>query len=70
MDHLEHAEQQDNSIYQELHKFRPLIGHEGPLKATDTNWKCSKWNVQIEWETGEITLEPLSVISADDEKPI
>ena len=70
MDHLEHAEQQDNSIYQELNKFRPLIGHEGPLKATDTNWKGSKWNVQIEWETGEITLEPLSVISADDEKPI
>ena len=28
--------------------------------------KGSKWNVQIEWETGEITFEPLSVIGADD----
>ena len=25
-----------------------------------------EWNVQIEWETGEITFEPLSVIAADD----
>ena len=30
------------------------------------NWKDSKWNVQIEWETGEITFEPLSDIAADD----
>ena len=28
--------------------------------------KGSKWNVQIEWETGEVTYEPLSVIAADD----
>ena len=33
---------------------------------TDPNWKGSKSNVQIEWETGEITFEPLSVIAADD----
>ena len=43
-----------------------MIGHEGPLKVTDPNWKGSKYNVQIEWETGEITFEPLSVIAADD----
>ena len=33
---------------------------------TDPNWKCSKWNIQIEWETCETTFEPLSVIAADD----
>ena len=49
-----------------LYRFRAIIGHEGPLKATDPNWKGSKWNVQIEWETGEITFETLSVIAADD----
>ena len=43
---------------QELYKFRAVIGHEGTLKATDPNWKGSKYNVQIEWETGEITFEP------------
>ena len=49
-----------------LYKFRVIIGHKGPLKATDPNWKGSKWNVLIAWETGEITFEPLSVIAADD----
>ena len=42
------------------------IGHEGPLIVTDPNRKGSKRNVQIEWETGEITFEPLSIIAADD----
>ena len=51
---------------QKLYRFRAIIGHKGPLKATDPNWKGRKWNVQIEWETGEITFEPLSVIAADD----
>ena len=51
---------------QKLCRFRAIIVHKGPLKATDPNWKDSKWNVQIEWETGEITFEPLSVIAADD----
>ena len=51
---------------QEFYKFRSIIGHEGLLEATDPNWKGSKHNVQIEWETGEITFEPLSRIAADD----
>ena len=33
---------------------------------SDPNQKGSKWNDQIEWETGEITFETLSVIVADD----
>ena len=61
LDHLEQADEQANSMDQELYRFRVIIGHEGPLKATDPNWKDCKWNVQIEWETGEITFEPLSV---------
>ena len=60
LDHLEQAEQ-DDSMDEELYKTS-----EGPLTATDPNWKDSKWNVQIEWETCEITFEPLSVIFADD----
>ena len=66
LDHLEQADGQDNSMDQELYRFRAIIGHEGPLKATDPNWKGSKWNVQIEWETGETTFEPISVIAVDD----
>ena len=50
LDHLEQAEEQDNFMDQELYKFRAIIGHRGPLKATDPNWKGSKYNVQIEWD--------------------
>ena len=42
------------------------IRHQGPLLASDPDWKGSKYNVQVEWETGEITFEPLSIIAADD----
>ena len=66
MDHLEQADEQDNFMDQELYRFIAIIGHKGLLKATDPNWKGSKWDVQIEWETGEITFGPLSVIAADD----
>ena len=51
---------------QELYRFRAIIGHQGPLLAADPDWKGSKYNVQVEWETGEITFEPLCIIAADD----
>ena len=51
---------------QELYRFRAIIGHQGPLLASDPDWKGSKYNVQVEWETGEITFDPLSIIAADD----
>ena len=51
---------------QQLHRFRAIIGHQGPLLASDPDWKGSKYNVQVEWETGEITFEPLSIIAAVD----
>ena len=48
---------------QELYRFRAIIRHQGPLLASDPDWKGSKYNVQVEWETGEITFEPLSIIA-------
>ena len=66
LDHLQQAEEEDKFMDQELCRFRATIRHKGPVKAADPNWKGSKWNVQIEWETGEVTFEPLSVIAADD----
>ena len=60
-DHLDHQEQQED-----LYKFRAITGHQGPLSPQDENYKGSKYNVMVEWETGEITDEPLSLIAADD----
>ena len=51
---------------QEHFMFRAILGHQGPLAASDPDWNGSKYNVQVEWETGEIIYEPLSIIAADD----
>ena len=66
LEHLENAQDNDMDMDQELFKFRSIIRHQGPLAASDPDWKGSKYNVQAEWETGEITYEPLSMIAADD----
>ena len=55
-----------NEISDDLYKFRALIGHQGPLKATDPNWKGCKYNVLVDWGTGEKIYEPLSVLAGDD----
>ena len=60
LDHLDHQKQQEG-----LYKFRAITGHQGPLSPQDENYKGSKYNVMVEWETGEITEEPLSLIGAD-----
>ena len=44
---------------------RAIIGHQGPLLALDPDSKGSKYIVQVQWETGVITFEPLSIIAAD-----
>ena len=36
------------------------------MLQSDPDWKGSKYNIQVEWETGEISFEPLSIIAADD----
>ena len=66
VDHLEAAANEDNKISDDLFKFRAVIGHQGPLKPTDPNWKGCKFNVLVDWETGEKTYEPLLVLVADD----
>ena len=66
LEHLENTQDHDMGMDQELYRFRAIIGHQGPLLASDPDWKGSQYNVQGEWETGEITFEPLSIIAADD----
>ena len=50
--------------------IKSFIGSEPSLDTKvlckDADWIGSKYNVQVEWETGEITFEPLSFIAADD----
>ena len=41
-------------------KFRKILSHQGPLSPRDPKYKGSRYNLLIEWETGEKTWEPLS----------
>ena len=56
------AEEDPDSLF----KFRHIVAHQGPLESTDPNHKGSKYNVMVEWDSGEVTYEPLTLISKDD----
>ena len=49
-----------------LFKFRDIVAHQGPLESIDPDQKGSKYNVMVEWESGEVTYEPLTLISKED----
>ena len=38
LEHLENAQDHDMGMDQELYRFRAIIGHEGPLLASDPDW--------------------------------
>ena len=56
------AEEDPDSLF----TFRDIVAHQGQLESTDPNHKGSKYNVMVEWESGEVTYEPLTLISKDD----
>ena len=49
-----------------LWKFKRISAHQGPLMPKDKDWNGSSYNVMVEWENGEITTKPLTIIAADD----
>ena len=55
-------EEDQNSLF----KFRDIVAHQSPLEPTNPNHKRSKYNVMVEWESGEVTLESLPLISKDN----
>ena len=47
--------------------FKATKDHQGPLRhQSDDDYKGSRWNVQICWENGETTWEPLGIIGKSD----
>jgi hypothetical protein len=46
--------------------FKHVVGHEGPFRTSDPEYKGSRYNVFVEWENGEITSEPLNIFGKDD----
>jgi hypothetical protein len=62
MDFIEKNQENDAIVW----RFQRNVGHQGPLLWHDKDYNGSRFNVLVEWENGEITTEPLSVIAADD----
>ena len=58
--------EKDNQEDEKLLKFRAITGHQRPLENGGPNYQGSPCNDMVEWETGEIMEEPLSIIAADD----
>ena len=58
-----HMDRIDDEDY--IWKFKTVLGHQGPLTPRHKHWKESKYNVEIEWENGEITFKPLSKMKQD-----
>jgi hypothetical protein len=46
--------------------FKHIVGHEGPFRASDPEYKGSRYNILVEWENGEIMSEPLNIFGKDD----
>ena len=60
VDYIE--KQGEEPLYWEL---RHIVSHQGPLQAHHPSYKGSPYNVRVEWENGEITDEPISIIAVD-----
>ena len=46
--------------------LEPSLATSDPSSVQNHNWKGCKYNVLVDWETGEKTYEPLSVLVADE----
>jgi hypothetical protein len=62
LDFIKKNQENDAIVWQ----FRRIVGHQGPLLWHDKDYNGSRFNLLVEWENGEITTEPLSVIAAND----
>jgi hypothetical protein len=67
MDYIEKDKQQNqdedgNGFW----NFKRIVGHEGLFRASDPEYKGSRYNILVEWENGEITSEPLNIFGKDD----
>jgi hypothetical protein len=67
MDYIEKDKQQhQNKDGNGFWNFKRIVGHEGPFRASDPEYKGSRYNVLVKWQNGEITSEPLNIFGKDD----
>jgi len=62
MDYIQKNAENDETLW----RFKRISRHQGPLHPGDPHYVGARYNVQVEWETGEVTYEPLDVIATDN----
>ena len=62
LDHINNSTEDDIIEW----KFKKISACEGPLPQSYPNCNSFPCNLRIEWENGEITSEPLSIIATND----
>jgi len=62
MDYIQKNAENDKTLWH----FKHISRHQGPLRPGDPHYAGAKYNVQVEWETSEVTYEPLDVIATND----
>jgi uncharacterized membrane protein YgcG len=66
-DLLEALEQQSETVGgTQYWNWINISGHQGPLEKNDKNWKGSRFNLLVNWETGESTYEPMKILEEDN----
>ena len=66
VDYIQQQIENDNDPNEQFYKFKEIVGHQGPLKPGDPDYKGSRYNLMTHWEDGSHTYEPLSQLKADD----
>jgi hypothetical protein len=61
---LDYLAKDDNNDI--IWKFKTIVLHQGHLTPKHHNYKGSTYNIMLEWENGETTMEPLQIIAKDD----
>ena len=59
-------EEQDQHDTEKVWTYKKVIGHQGPLKPDDPDYKGCSYNVKVLWEDDSETYEPLSTFIKDD----
>ena len=58
LEHLENAQDHDMGMDQELYRFRAIIGHQGPLLASDQIQKGANTMFKLNGRLGRLPLSP------------
>ena len=46
--------------------YKGILSHTGPMTLKSEGWKGSKYNLNVQWEDGAVTSEPLNQFGKDD----